>query len=185
KSTPVGSIDHPFNPAALAIVALFYVFHMGQSWWGALPEVSPYWQVALVAGGVFITDRVNKMPMVLMFLGTYFLLFTIASYVADPQHVSEIYRSPDLQAVLYFAFIILTDPPTSPVKYPDQLIFAVIVAVVSFAIFESIGAVYFLLAGVLVGNVWEAWRRVSRKINCTFPTGIGAFLRELSPWRTA
>jgi Na+-translocating ferredoxin:NAD+ oxidoreductase RnfD subunit len=172
-----------FNPAALAIVGLFYVFHMGQSWWGALPEVSPYLQVALIAGGVFITDRVNKMPMVLMFLGVYFLLFTIASFVGNPQHVAEIYRSPDLQAALYFAFIILTDPPTSPVRYPDQLIFAVIVAVVSFAAFEWIGSVYFLLAGVLVGNVWEAWRRVSHKTKCTFPRGIGEFLRELTPWR--
>jgi hypothetical protein len=28
-----------------------------------------------------------------------------------------------------------------------------------FAAFELIGAAYYLLAGVLVGNVWEAWRR--------------------------
>jgi len=30
-----------FNPAALAIVATFYVFDTGQSWWGALPDVPP------------------------------------------------------------------------------------------------------------------------------------------------
>src|ERR1700730_15626743 len=30
-----------FNPAALAIVASFYVFHTGQSWWGALTDVAP------------------------------------------------------------------------------------------------------------------------------------------------
>ena len=35
----------------------------------------------------------------------------------------------------------------------------VIVAAVSYAVFEWIGAAYYLLAGVLVGNVWEAWRR--------------------------
>ena len=72
---------------------------------------------------------------------------------------ASLFRAPDLHAVLYFAFFILTDPPTSPVKYRDQLICAVIVAVVSFAVFEWIGAVYYLLAGVLVGNVWEGWRR--------------------------
>jgi hypothetical protein len=26
-------------------------------------------------------------------------------------------------------------------------------------VFELVGAAYYLLAGVLVGNVWEAWRR--------------------------
>src|SRR5271167_3877440 len=53
-----------FNPAALAIVASYYVFHAGQSWWGAMPEVTPIFQVVMVAAGIFIADRVNKMPLV-------------------------------------------------------------------------------------------------------------------------
>jgi Na+-translocating ferredoxin:NAD+ oxidoreductase RnfD subunit len=172
-----------FNPAAFAIVATFYPFHTGQSWWGALPEVLPIAQVALVAAGIFITDRINKMPLVVAFLGSYYLLFTITAFVSDPRTVSEVFRTPDLQAALYFAFIILTDPPTSPAKYRDQLICGAIVAVVSFAIFEWIGAVYYLLAGVLAGNLWEAWRRANRRTGYTFPRGTGGFLREISPWR--
>lgn len=148
-----------FNPAALGIVALFPVFHANQSWWGALPEGTPAAQAALPLAGVFIADRVNKLPLVVAFLGAYFLLFTVASFTGDPAWVSEVFRTPDLQAVLFFAFFILTDPPTSPVKYRDQLIFAAIVAAVSFAIFEWTGAVYYLLAGVLAGNAWEGWRR--------------------------
>ncbi len=172
-----------FNPAALAIVATFPLFHAGQSWWGALPEVSPILQVALLAGGIFIADRVNRMPLVLAFLATYYVLFTVAAFVADPAWVSEVFRTPDLQAVLFFALFILTDPPTSPVKYRDQLIFAVIVAATSYAIFESMGAVYYLLGGVLVGNIWEAWRRVQRRAGQTFPLGVHVFVREISPWR--
>jgi Na+-translocating ferredoxin:NAD+ oxidoreductase RnfD subunit len=172
-----------FNPAALGIVASYYVFHTGQSWWGALPEVSPAWVLAvLLLTGVFITDRVNKMPLVLTFLGTYYLLFTATAYLGNPSHVSEIYRAPDLHAALFFAFIILTDPPTSPAKYPDQYIFGVIVAVISYSIFEWLGTVYFLLAGVLVANVWEAWRRANRRTSTSFPRGIPAFLAEISPW---
>lgn len=148
-----------FNPAALAIVAMYPVFHTGQSWWGALPEVTPLAEAALVVTGVFIAHRVNKLPLVVAFLGAYYLLFTATAFVSDPAWVSEVFRTPDVQAVLYFAFFILTDPPTSPVTYRDQLVFALIVAVTSYAIFEWMGAVYYLLAGVLVGNVWEAWRR--------------------------
>ncbi len=172
-----------FNPAALAIVASFYVFHTGQSWWGALTEVSIYLQIVLIAAGIFITDRVNKMPLVLSFFGSYFLLFTVTSFVRDPRWVAEIFRSPDLEAALFFAFIILTDPPTSPAKYPDQIVCGVIVAVVSFTLFEWAGVVYYLLAGVLVGNVWEAWRRLHRRSTRSFPHGIVPFLREISPWR--
>jgi Na+-translocating ferredoxin:NAD+ oxidoreductase RnfD subunit len=149
-----------FNPAALALVVSFYVFNTGQSWWGALPEMH-MWAVALLfAVGVFITDRVNKMPLVLAFLGSYFLLFTVTSFFGDPRGVVEIFREPDVNAVLFFAFFILTDPPTSPAKYRDQVTCAVIVAVAGYGVFEWTGAAHYLLAGVLVGNVWEAWRRV-------------------------
>jgi Na+-translocating ferredoxin:NAD+ oxidoreductase RnfD subunit len=135
------------------------MFDTGQSWWGALPDVGVVGLVAIFATGIFITDRVNKIPLVLAFLGGYFLLFTITAFVGDATVVSEVFRAPDLQAVLYFAFFILTDPPTSPVKYPDQVVCGVIVAAVAYGVFEGVGAAYYLLAGVLVGNVWEAWRR--------------------------
>jgi len=148
-----------FNPAALAIVITYYVFHTGQSWWGALGDAPSIAILALFATGIFIADRVNKLPMVVAFLGSYYLLFTVTAFVGEPRLVSEIFRAPDLQAVLYFAFFILTDPPTSPTKYPHQIFCGVLVAIVSYAIFEWVGAVYYLLAGVLVGNLWEAWRR--------------------------
>jgi Na+-translocating ferredoxin:NAD+ oxidoreductase RnfD subunit len=147
------------NPAALALVITFYIFDTGQSWWGALPEITPLALVVLLATGAFIADRVNKVPLVLVFLGTYFMLFTFAAFLGDPGKVAEIFRAPDLHAVLFFAFFFLTDPPTSPVKYPGQLICGVIVAIVSYAVFEWLGVAYYLFAGVLVGNIWEGWHR--------------------------
>ncbi|HEV2702391.1 MAG TPA: hypothetical protein VGV09_12205 [Steroidobacteraceae bacterium] len=171
-----------FNPAAFALVAVMYVSPTAQSWWGALPQVSPWWlRAVLVVGGVYIADRVNKMPLVLSFLGAYFLIFTAAAYLGDPRHIAEIFRSPDVEAVLYFALIILTDPPTSPAKYKDQWICGVLVAAVSYAVFELFGAVYFLLAGALAGNVWAAWRRVHRHSQGRFSSKLAVFMRELIP----
>jgi Na+-translocating ferredoxin:NAD+ oxidoreductase RnfD subunit len=148
-----------FNPAALALVVTFYLFHTTQNWWGAMPDLTSFALVVLFATGIFITDRVNKMPLVLVFLGSYYALFTAMAFLGRAQQVAEIFRAPDLQAALFFAFFILTDPPTSPVKYRDQIACGAIVAASSFAVFEWIGAVHYLLSGVLVGNVWEAWRR--------------------------
>lgn len=152
-----------FNPAALGVVFVHYAIGAGQSWWGALGSAPPIAIVVLIAGGVFIADRVNKMPLVLAFLGGYFLIFTIAAFARDPTRVAEIFRPPDVQAVLFFAFVILTDPPTSPVRYGEQLICAAIAAVTSVIVFEGVGAAHYLLTGVLVANVWEAWRRVSTR----------------------
>ena len=148
-----------FNPAALALVITFYLFDTAQSWWGALSDVAPYALILLFATGGFIADRVNKVPIVLAFLGAYYTLFTITSFAADPVRVVEIYRPPDLNAALFFAFFILTDPPTSPVRYLPQIVCGILVAAVSYAVFEWIGAAHYLLAGVLAGNLWEAWRR--------------------------
>jgi Na+-translocating ferredoxin:NAD+ oxidoreductase RnfD subunit len=172
-----------FNPAAFALVATFYVFDTGQSWWGALPSAPPVVQFAVLATGVFIADRVNKMPLVLAFLGVYYALFTTTAFLGSPAGVSEVFRTPDAQAAIFFAVFILTDPPTSPVRYRDQIVCGTIVAAVSYGVFAWVGAAYYLLAGVLVGNVWEAWRRVSRQTGATFPNGTAEFLRELSPWR--
>ncbi len=139
-------------------------------------------QLVLLAAGLFITGRVNKMPLVLAFLGSYFLLFTLTAYVSEPRLVAEVFRPPDVEAALFFAFIILTDPPTSPVRYSDQVVCGVLVALVGYAFFEWAGVVYYVLAGALAGNVWEAWRRANRRSGNNFPRGFGTLLNEMAPW---
>jgi enediyne biosynthesis protein E5 len=177
-----------FNPAALALVLMFYLMPHGQSWWGAMPEVSPPWlRTVLLAGGIYLANRVNKLPLVISFLAAYFSLFTATAFLGDPRHVAEIFRSPDFDAAIYFTLVILTDPPTSPAKYRGQWMFGLIAAVVSYAVFMLYGVVYFLLAGVLAGNAWEAWQRVHRRSTARLPAKFALFLREISPagrrWR--
>src|SRR3990172_6662145 len=148
-----------FNPAALALVVTFHAFDTAQSWWGALPK-APLPAIALLVGtGMFIAERVNKVLLVLAFLGTCFLFFTATAYVADPGTVAEVYRAPDLHAALFFAFFMVTDPPTSPPRPRDQLWYGVIAGGGAYAFFEVVGAVYFLLAGLLLARGWEAPRR--------------------------
>jgi Na+-translocating ferredoxin:NAD+ oxidoreductase RnfD subunit len=149
-----------FNPAALALIATYYLFQSEQSWWGALPDLPLVAIVVLIGTGLYITNRLHKLPGVLAFLGAYYLMFSVESFVRDPVLVAEVYRAPDLHAALYFAFFMVTDPPTSPVKVRDQMIYGVIVAAVSWAAYTFIGAAYFLLAGLLAANIWEAWRRL-------------------------
>jgi Na+-translocating ferredoxin:NAD+ oxidoreductase RnfD subunit len=169
-----------FNPAALALVVVYYVFDAAEDWWGALPNLSPFALVLLIATGLFITDRVNKLPLLFSFLGLYFLLFTLTTFVSSMPseetgstpanatwlsamfstgRLAEIFRAPDLHMVLFFALFILTDPPTSPPRTREQIIYGVMTAVATYAFFQLVGAVYFLLAGLTLANVWEAWRR--------------------------
>jgi Na+-translocating ferredoxin:NAD+ oxidoreductase RnfD subunit len=148
-----------FNPAALALVIAAVAFHSAESWWGALPDLGWAGIPVLVLTGGFIANRINKLPLVLVFLGTYFTLFAMASFVGDATQVAEIFRAPDLHMVLFFAFFMLDDPPTCPVRHRDQVQFALIVAFMAYTFFMLWGWLYFLPAALLVGNVREAWRR--------------------------
>jgi Na+-translocating ferredoxin:NAD+ oxidoreductase RnfD subunit len=154
-----------FNPAALALVASYFLFGTEQSWWGALPTL-PVVAVLLVLGvGVYIADRVNKLPLALTYLGTFFGLFALTAFLGNPTGAAEVFRSPDANAALFLALFMLDDPPTSPNKYHDQVVFAVLAAVSSYAIYLTVGAVYYLPAGILVANAWESWRRVAERGN--------------------
>lgn len=150
------------NPAAAALVASYYLFDTGQNWWGALPELATPWVIAVFATGAFMAWRLHKLPLVLAFLGVHFALATVAAYVGDATRVAELYRTPDVHMVLFFAGFMATDPPTSPPKADDQLVFGGIAAVCSFALFMLVGAVYFLLGGLLAANLWEGWRKWKR-----------------------
>jgi len=160
-----------FNPAALAIVVSSLLFASAQSWWGALPDVGVFGFAVLLGTGLVIADRINKLPLIVVFAGTYFALFTIASFMGTPSQFAEVFRTPDLQAVTFFAFFMLDDPPTAPARYEDQVLFGAIVAVACFLIFTIYGVMYFLPAGLLAGNAWESGRRL-------FHTWYGGLLKQ-------
>lgn len=150
--------EHLFNPAALALLLSVPIFSSGQSWWGALGNAPGPFALVLIASGVFIADRLNKFPLVLAFLGTYFVAFAAASIV-NADAVAEMFRSPFVQSALFLSFFMLTDPPTSPNRLGEQIVFGTVAAVVAF-IAQLIGAgQVYLLLGVLAANIWLAVRR--------------------------
>lgn len=150
------------NPATAALVLSYYLFDTGQNWWGALPELTTPWVAAVLITGGFMAWRLNKLPLVLTLLGVHFTLATVAAFAGNPAQVAELYRAPDAHMALFFAGFMATDPPTSPPKARDQIIFGVIAASASFALFMLVGAVYFLLGGLLMANLWEGWRKWQR-----------------------
>lgn len=149
-----------FNPAALGLVVSSVLFASEQSWWAALPDLPPLWIVVLIGLGVYIAAKVNKLPLVLVFLAASLTVFSTAAFVGDAPLVAEIFRPPDIDALLFFALLMLTDPPTSPAKPEHQVWFGLIVAAASCFAFLRFGALWFLTGGLLVGNGYESLRRL-------------------------
>ncbi len=153
-----------FNPAAFALLFTLLVFHTGQSWWGDLADVPVFLLPLLLLAGYVITARVNKFPQVLTYLGTYFLLLTLAAslHLGNAAYTpGDAMRIPLVNAALFLAFFMLTDPPTSPAHYGEQVTFSVLAAVVSVSVYLLFGGLSYLFIGLLVANASKAlktWR---------------------------
>ncbi|QSO46303.1 RnfABCDGE type electron transport complex subunit D [Alicyclobacillus mengziensis] len=148
-----------FNPAAFALLFTLLVFHTGQSWWGDLADLPVLFLPLLLIAGYIITSRVNKWPQVLVYLGTYFLILTLAAslHLGNASFTpGDALRVPLVNAALFMSFFMLTDPPTSPGKYSEQVTFSVVAAVVSAAIYLEVGGLAYLLIGLLAANTWRA-----------------------------
>jgi Na+-transporting NADH:ubiquinone oxidoreductase subunit NqrB len=149
---------HVFNPAALALLVSIPLFATGQSWWGAGGDLPWPFVLLVLAGGALIVDRINKFPLVLAFGGVYFGAFTLLGLI-EPSAVAEMFRAPFVQSAIFLALFMLTDPPTSPGRYLEQLWFGALAALSAcFAQLMGAGQAY-LLIGVLVPNAaLAAWR---------------------------
>jgi Na+-transporting NADH:ubiquinone oxidoreductase subunit NqrB len=155
---------HVFNPAALALLASIPLFSTGQSWWGAGGDLTWPFVALLLAGGAVVVERINKFPLVLAFAAAYFGTFTLVGLVA-PVAAAEMFRAPFVQAALFLGLFMLTDPPTSPGRYADQVWIGGLVGT-SACVAQLIGAGQaYLLIGVLTGNaalgLWRALRSVA------------------------
>ena len=108
--------------------------------------------------GAVVVERIGKWPLVLAFLGAYFGLFTPVA-LTNPPAVAEMFRAPFLQAALFLALFMLTDPPTSPGRELDRVWVGLLVAAASVAA-QLLGAGQaYLLVGLLSGNAALACRR--------------------------
>ncbi|MBA2943759.1 RnfABCDGE type electron transport complex subunit D [Paenibacillus sp. CGMCC 1.16610] len=149
-----------FNPAAFGLLLSILFFQTGQSWWGAFGDL-PVWTIGfLLVGGYLVTNRVNKFPQVFSFLSAYFLLLLLMGFM----HVGEVadaFRPPFINASLFFALFMLTDPPTSPASNKDQVIFGVLSAIVGVGVYVFFGGLMYLFIGLLISNAYQVAR--SRK----------------------
>ncbi|MDB5052959.1 MAG: Na+-translocating ferredoxin:NAD+ oxidoreductase RnfD subunit [Bacilli bacterium] len=143
-----------FNPAAFGLLLSILFFQSEQSWWGAFGDLPAWTLVFVLIGGYSATSRVNKFPQVFSFLGTYLAILYIMG-ILNIGGASDALRSPFINATLFFALFMLTDPPTSPAKVKDQIIFGILTAVVGAVVYGLFGGLMYLFIGLLMGNLYH------------------------------
>ncbi len=142
---------HIFNPVAIGVVITALVLDQTASWWVGNAPMLPF----VLVGGVLLVLKIRRVGMVLSFLltsGLTILLFTLlnrGNLVMTAQNT--LLSSP----WLFFAFIFVTEPLTTPPTRRLQLIYAMIVGFL-FVPQIHIGDFYFTPElAIVIGNVFS------------------------------
>lgn len=113
-----------FNPAALGLLTVILLFHANINWWGQ----SIWWLI--IAFGLFISYKIKKIIIPIVFTFATAIIFTLGSYLID-----NIWLNPFLYVNFFFVFVMLIEPKTSPHPKKDQCIYAVSAAIFSYLFF--------------------------------------------------
>jgi Na+-translocating ferredoxin:NAD+ oxidoreductase RnfD subunit len=146
-----------FNPAAFGLLLSILIFRTEQSWWGAFGDLPAWTVIFLLIGGYAVTNRVNKYPLVFSFVGTFFVLLFLMGHfhIGD---ASDALRPPFINAALFFGLFMLTDPPTSPAKYKNQIMFGILAALTGTVVYGFFGGLMYLFIGLFIGNLYHLFQ---------------------------
>lgn len=146
---------HIFNPAAAGVVALaFLSFGNPAVWW-----VGTAWMVPFVLlGGLLLLRKLEREDMVFTFCIVYLVIIFITSFAHNANFASilnslnaAIFRSP----LLFFSFVMLTEPLTSPSSVRGRRVYAAITAFLYSTPQLRFGFAFTPELALCVGNIYS------------------------------
>ncbi len=116
---------HIFNPAAVGAFLSGALFHHYASWWVGSGIITPI----VIVGGVLILRKMKRFTMAGVFLATYLVVILVNLSLGQSTE-SMIHHAKLLlwaSPVLFFAFIMLIEPLTTPSKLSRYLPYSILV----------------------------------------------------------
>lgn len=143
---------HIFNPAGLGVLFTGIFLTEGASWWVGNVFMLPL----VLVGGLLVLYKIKRFRMVGSFLIAYLLLFG---------GVETLAYSP----ILFFSFVMLVEPATTPEKSKDQVTYGLLVAAMIF-VYQSVfrNTPYILVMALLTGNLYTYFAAKSYVVKLKF-----------------
>ncbi|TSC59696.1 MAG: hypothetical protein LiPW15_716 [Parcubacteria group bacterium LiPW_15] len=154
---------HLFNPAALAVALTALVVNQSATWWvGRSLSLSPL----IFFGGLLIVRKIQREGMIAAFFiaaATSIVLTT--SGIGDP--LVSLGKAALYTPTFFFAFVMLTEPLTTPPTRVPRLIYGVLVGALFASNINILGVYFTPEVALLVGNVFSyfvspKWKEVLR-----------------------
>jgi ferredoxin-NADP reductase len=141
---------HLFNPVAFAVALTYFTINQSASWWIGNGWMAPF----VFLGGLLVVRKIGRFDLVLSFLITAMLIVLLTAlfsndFIATVQNV--VLSSP----ILFFAFIILTEPLSTPPTRSTRIYYGILVGFL-FAPQFHLGSFYVTPElAILIGNIYS------------------------------
>lgn len=116
---------HLFNPAAVAVVITSFALGLSASWWVGTSWMS----VPVLIGGLLLTRKISRTNLLVSFFLASFA--TILLTHGATSLVASLERFVFTSSALFFAFVMLTEPMTTPPTKSLRIIYGALVGFLS------------------------------------------------------
>lgn len=141
--------QHLFNPVAFAVALTYFTINQAASWWVGNAPLLPF----VLIGGLLIVRKIRRLDLVYSFLFAALATSAVISFFNGDDMYSTLLRLVVYSPLLFFAFIILTEPLTTPPSRGWRMVYGGLVGVL-FSPQIHFGALYITPEiAILVGNL--------------------------------
>jgi ferredoxin-NADP reductase len=143
---------HIFNPAALGVALTYLTINGAASWWVGTPAMLPF----VLAGGLLVVRKLRRFKLVGSFMAAAVLVSCLGTLGQGVQALGATFSTLFLYSpFFFFAFVMLTEPLTTPPTNGRRNLYAALVGVL-FAPAFHLGAFYTTPEiALLIGNVFS------------------------------
>jgi len=142
---------HLFNPVAFAVALTYLTINQSASWGVGDAAMLPF----VLIGGILIVRKIGRFDLVSSFLLTTMVTILAFSLLNRENFIATMQRTILYSPLLFFAFIILTEPLTTPPTRRLQIWYGALVGFL-FAPQIHIGALYTTPElAILIGNMFS------------------------------
>lgn len=114
---------HIFNPAAIAVVLTAIGPHQDASWWVGTATMLPF----VLVGGLLVVRKIRREAMVIGFLLSTFIATVVFTILSHGDALTALKQAALTSPVFFLAFVMLTEPLTSPGTKDKQTWFGILV----------------------------------------------------------
>ncbi len=141
---------HIFNPVAFAVALTYFTVNQSASWWIGNGWMAPF----VLLGGLLVVRKIGRFDLVLSFLITALTIVLITALFSN-NFIATINNVVLSSPILFFGFIILTEPLTTPSTRSKRIYYGILVGFL-FAPQFHLGSFYITPeVAILVGNIYS------------------------------